>query len=144
MMTREICKHCGDVSAVGFSVSDKIWLEVNGSENGVLCLKCFTKKAENLHIAWDKDIKFYPVSLMSHLEVEENLFKLILQNTRFYKDKNGNNIFCVGGFEGKDDKIYNLLRSNCEYFLRYWAEKAVEKIEQADDITKEKINKETT
>jgi len=36
-------------------------------KNDVLCLACFTARADDCGLAWDKDIEFFPVSLRSHL-----------------------------------------------------------------------------
>jgi hypothetical protein len=59
MLTREICKRCNRESAVGFSVPDSVWFSVVPYEysGSVLCLGCF---------AWDRDIAFFPVSLVTH------------------------------------------------------------------------------
>lgn len=64
MMTREICKKCHSVSAVGFSVPDEVWFAVVPWEysGSVLCLKCFTELGDAAGIAWDRQIEFFPVS----------------------------------------------------------------------------------
>ena len=63
-MTREICKCCGKINRVGFSVPNHIWNASvpNPYRESVLCLNCFTGFADESAIEWDADIKFYPVS----------------------------------------------------------------------------------
>ena len=64
-MSREICKACWQVSAVGFKVPDAIW-ELAVPEplrEGVLCLACFARFADENFLLWDHDIAFSPVSL---------------------------------------------------------------------------------
>lgn len=71
---REICSLCHEVSRVGFSVSNKIWeLAVHRSQiNDIICLRCFTRLADERGVEWDKDIKFYPVSQITNCEVVTN------------------------------------------------------------------------
>ena len=71
MCTREICKCCDESVTVGFSVPDDIWEKAAGRGDGkepfsVLCLRCFTRRADRLLLKWDKEIQFWPVSLVSH------------------------------------------------------------------------------
>ncbi len=68
--TRERCKVCNRISAVGFWVPNKIW-EVSIPkylQESVLCINCFVSFADEKLIEWDDEIKFFPVSLASHLE----------------------------------------------------------------------------
>ena len=67
-VTRERCKVCNSVNTVGFSVPDKIWLQVvpKHLQNSVLCIACFTAMGDLVRVQWDKNIKFYPVSLVTH------------------------------------------------------------------------------
>lgn len=67
--SREICKLCYHVNAVGFSVPDQLWASVvpEHIRERVVCLACFTRLADEKLIAWDRDIQFWPVSLVSHL-----------------------------------------------------------------------------
>jgi len=66
--TREICKVCYRPNAVGFTVPDSVWKQVvpEALRGSVLCLQCFTTLADEVMIAWDEGIKFYPVSLYTH------------------------------------------------------------------------------
>jgi len=68
MATREICRACGEISAVGFSVSDKVWEDSvpKHLRKNVLCLRCFARFADENLIHWDKDIQFFPVSYLTH------------------------------------------------------------------------------
>jgi len=69
-MTREICKICYRPVTVGFKVPDYIWEKVvpEPLRNKCLCLQCFTTLADEHFIRWDKDIEFFPVSLISLYE----------------------------------------------------------------------------
>jgi len=73
---REICSLCHEVSRVGFWVPDEIWrLAVHRSQlNSILCLRCFTRLADERSVLWDKEIKFYPVSWITHnTEIDQEL-----------------------------------------------------------------------
>ena len=66
---REICCACNHSSPVGFSVTDEIW-EASVPvrfRDAVLCIGCFTRFADEAGVQWDRDIKFYPISLVTHL-----------------------------------------------------------------------------
>lgn len=68
--TRERCRVCWKVSAVGFLVPNEIWIlavPVHLRE-APMCLPCFTSFADEKMIPWDRDIEFYPVSLRTHME----------------------------------------------------------------------------
>ena len=69
-MSREICKICWHVNPVGFSVPDAVWEAVVPLQfrSNVLCILCFARLADEKLIPWDEDIKFYPVSLYTHLD----------------------------------------------------------------------------
>lgn len=69
-MTREICKACNQVSPVGFSVPDEVWLAAVPEHlaRKVLCIMCFARFADEQLIPWHRDIQFYPVSLAQHCE----------------------------------------------------------------------------
>ena len=68
-LCREICRICYGVNAVGFRVPDATWRRVVPARlrGQVLCLRCFTRLADEKLIPWDEDILFYPVSLYTHL-----------------------------------------------------------------------------
>ena len=70
MPSREICKLCWHVNAIGYRVPDHVWSSVvpEAARNSVVCLACFVRLADELSIAWDHDIEFYPVSLATHLK----------------------------------------------------------------------------
>ncbi len=65
---REICGLCYQVSRVHFSVPNDIWeLAVHRSRiNDIHCLNCFTSQADERGVQWDKEIKLYPVSWVTH------------------------------------------------------------------------------
>ena len=66
---REICSLCHEISRVGFWVPNEIWkASVHQSQqNDILCLRCFCRLADERGIEWDKNIKFYPVSWINHI-----------------------------------------------------------------------------
>jgi len=68
---REICALCHEVSRVGFWVPDKVWNQAVHPhyQNSILCLRCFTRWADERSVEWDKEIKFYPVSWITHCEI---------------------------------------------------------------------------
>lgn len=68
MSTREICKVCGDINRVGFTVPDWMWnLAVPELwRDHVICLACFTRFADEAYLRWDNDIQFWPVSFVTH------------------------------------------------------------------------------
>ena len=65
---REICSLCHEVIRVGFYVPDEIWKLVVQKyyQNSIICLRCFTRWADEKSVEWDKDIKFFPESWKSH------------------------------------------------------------------------------
>ena len=66
---REICGLCHRVSPVGFWVPNEIWEQVvhHSQLHSIHCLTCFIERADEKLIDWSKNIKFYPVSLRSHI-----------------------------------------------------------------------------
>lgn len=68
---REICGLCHRVSPVGFWVPNDVWTSVvHISQREVIhCLSCFIERADEKLVEWDKEIKFFPVSVRSHLEL---------------------------------------------------------------------------
>lgn len=66
--TREVCKACHAINAVGFSVPGDVWMAVVPPHlrNGVLCLACFARFGDERLIAWDESIELYPLSLATH------------------------------------------------------------------------------
>lgn len=75
--TREVCGLCGRVSAVGFHVPDAIWRAVMGDSQAIACVGCFTRRADEKYVEWDRDIQFYPVSKRTHREaLQEPLYRV--------------------------------------------------------------------
>lgn len=62
--TREICKACYHPNPVGFTVPDNVWQSAVPANlrDGVLCITCFARLADEALIEWDRDIQFWPVS----------------------------------------------------------------------------------
>lgn len=67
-MTREICKNCGKVSPLGFTVPDSTWKYVVPTRyhDSNLCIMCFAMYGDEKGTDWDFKIDFYPVSLFTH------------------------------------------------------------------------------
>lgn len=63
-----MCRLCHHVNAVGFATPDRIWNAIvpEHAKNWVVCLSCFARLGDEKAIAWDDDIKLYPVSLATH------------------------------------------------------------------------------
>jgi hypothetical protein len=69
-LSRETCKLCYRVNRIGFNVPDHIWRSVvpEHAIDDVVCLECFTSLADEHLVKWDRDIEFFPVSLLTHLD----------------------------------------------------------------------------
>ena len=67
--SREACKLCYHVNAVGFRVPDEVWRLIvpEQFQNSIVCLSCFTRLGDEKGVPWDADIAFYPVSLATHM-----------------------------------------------------------------------------
>lgn len=67
--SRELCKVCYRANPVGFDVPDTVWEAVvpEPLRSGVVCLSCFARIADEKLISWDRDIRFSPVSLATHV-----------------------------------------------------------------------------
>lgn len=65
---RQICSLCHEVSRVDFWVPDNIWqLGLHESQwNSIVCLQCFTRLADERDVEWNRVIRFYPASRVSH------------------------------------------------------------------------------
>lgn len=69
-VTREVCSECDRLSRVGFHVPNEIWLQaipVDRQED-IFCVACFTRFADRKYLAWDREIRFFPVSKKTHRE----------------------------------------------------------------------------
>ena len=73
--TRERCGVCHKVSAVGFHVPDKLWRVAvpDHYRDTVLCVPCFVSFADERMLPWDREIRFYPVSLRGFLTYVRDL-----------------------------------------------------------------------
>ena len=74
---REICKCCHNINCVGFYVPNDIWALVVPYEffRKALCLDCFIRFADEKGIEWDKDIKFFPVSLYTNNKCKKDIIE---------------------------------------------------------------------
>lgn len=75
MSMREWCWMCQRVSPIGFKVPDAVWHEVihPSMHEATICVLCFAARADEKLVAWDLDIRFFPVSLRSHTGAENRL-----------------------------------------------------------------------
>jgi len=69
-LTRELCKLCWHANPIGFAVPDAIWSQVipEPLQSSVVCIACFIRLADEGLIRWDREIRLYPVSLVTHIE----------------------------------------------------------------------------
>ena len=70
-LSREICKLCRQVNAVGFRVPDRVWRAIVPARlrRSIVCLPCFVRLGDEKTIAWDHHIEFFPVSLATQLGI---------------------------------------------------------------------------
>jgi len=74
--TRMFCQICGHVHKIDFWVPNEIWVEAIHPkyQNGPVCLNCFTERADEHLLPWDKEIKFLvPCSLATQIEIQQSL-----------------------------------------------------------------------
>lgn len=66
--TREICQRCHRVSPVGFHSPDAYWIAIAGAQwkDSILCIICFAELGDEMHVAWETGLRFYPVSYATH------------------------------------------------------------------------------
>lgn len=74
---REFCGMCHDIIRVGFKVPNEIWKEVIKPyyQESPICLRCFTRRADEKLIPWDLKIKLFPTSYYTLL-VKTREFKV--------------------------------------------------------------------
>lgn len=67
-LSREVCKICYHANRVGFAVPNSVWEAVvpEGLRESAVCLNCFTYLGDKKGVYWDRDIEFFPVSLVCH------------------------------------------------------------------------------
>jgi len=65
---RMFCSVCGEVIRVMFHVPNDIWeLSVHISQiENLICLRCFTRMADERGVEWDREITFEPISQVKH------------------------------------------------------------------------------
>jgi hypothetical protein len=70
--TREICKACYRVNPIGFAVPDNVWSRATPQtvRDGVLCIMCFARFADEARVQWDEMIDFFPVSMVTTMSAE--------------------------------------------------------------------------
>lgn len=69
---RQFCDICGHVDRVMFWVPDDMWFEVIPRHHYTsrVCLHCFTERADEKMVKWDKVIKLCPVSMATQVEIQ--------------------------------------------------------------------------
>ena len=67
---RLICGLCHREYAINFWVPNEIWEAAVhiGHINDLHCLNCFIERADAQLLPWDKHIKLFPESLLTHLQ----------------------------------------------------------------------------
>lgn len=72
---RQFCSLCHEVSRVDFNVPNDIWeLAVHISQiHGIICLRCFTRMADERGVEWDNDITFRPASQITQDRIRERV-----------------------------------------------------------------------
>lgn len=65
------CAMCNQPIRVSFWVPDAIWYEAihPSLNNSTICLNCFVTRADEKLLEWDKDIKFYPMSMHEQMRI---------------------------------------------------------------------------
>jgi len=73
---RQFCSICHEVLRIDFFVPDDVWeLATHVSQrNNIICLRCFTRMADGRGVEWDRDIKFYPTSWITH---QRSIFQMV-------------------------------------------------------------------
>lgn len=73
--TRQFCDICGHVDRVMFWIPDELWAEVVPSHHQTsrVCLNCFTERADEKMVEWDKVIRLCPVSLFTQLSIQNRV-----------------------------------------------------------------------
>ncbi len=75
---RQICSVCQREYAIDWWVPENIWelATQKHQRNNLICLDCFTRMADTKFVEWEKDIKFYPISLVGFIKKNKGLLKL--------------------------------------------------------------------
>lgn len=73
--TRMFCQICGHLHKVDFWVPNKIWDEAVHPryKSTHICLDCFMERADERLLPWDKEIKLWPCSMATQIEIQNNL-----------------------------------------------------------------------
>ncbi len=73
MRSREICGACQRPSPLGFHVPEEVWEACVPRRfvTSPLCVLCFATFGDEAGVAWDRQIKFFPVSLVTHNALSE-------------------------------------------------------------------------
>lgn len=69
------CAICGHIHKIDFWVPDEIWFEAIHPHynNSLVCLNCFTERADERLLLWDKEIKLFPCSMATQIEIQESV-----------------------------------------------------------------------
>lgn len=110
--TRERCGICHRISAVGFWVPNEVWAAVvhHSRLHDIHCLACFADHADAAMVDWAAEIKFYPVSLVSHLRGDDPSERGMLDPSAGSApaDRELNDAMTVAYEQGREDERANI------------------------------------
>lgn len=77
---RPTCAMCNQLYVIDWMVPTEIWNDVIAPyyQNALVCLTCFTRRADEILVEWDKDIQLWPTSKIRHLR-ELGLLDMIMK-----------------------------------------------------------------
>lgn len=66
------CQICGHVHKIDFAVPNEIWDEAIHPrfKDTHICLNCFIERADEKLLPWDKEIKLFPCSMLTQIEIQ--------------------------------------------------------------------------
>lgn len=85
---RQFCSICHEVDRVPFHVPDEVWelaTHIN-DRYSLICLRCFTRMADERGVEWDKEITFYPVSQITQDRIRETTAKREYHPDDFFRE----------------------------------------------------------
>ena len=71
--TRMFCQICGHLHKIDFWVPDEIWNEAIHPRwrDSHVCINCFMERADERLLEWDKEIKMWPCSMATQIEIQK-------------------------------------------------------------------------
>jgi hypothetical protein len=73
--TRMFCDFCGKIHKIDFAVPDEIWDACISPKHkfAKVCLSCFMERADERLLLWDKEIKLFPCSMATQIEIQKRV-----------------------------------------------------------------------